>query len=142
MSQDDPFHLRRFLEAQAESYAGARRELAVGQKRSHWMWFIFPQIAGLGSSSMAQHYAIGDLAEARAYLQHPVLGARLTECTELVNQARKPVSSTFPYPDDLKLHSSMTLFAQAATALPNAFAEALTVHFNGQPDQGTLSRLR
>ena len=96
MPQDDPFDLRRFLDAQAEVYAQARGELAAGQKRSHWMWFVFPQVAGLGSSPMAQRYAIGELAEARAYLQHPVLGPRLTECVHLVNQAGRPVSSIFP----------------------------------------------
>ena len=142
MPQDDPFHLKRFLDAQADIYTQARNELAAGQKRSHWMWFIFPQIAGLGSSSTAQRYAITDLAEARAYLQHPTLGPRLLECTQLVNQANKPVANIFGYPDDLKFHSSVTLFAQAAPTGPNPFTEALKQHFNNQPDAGTLSRLR
>ena len=142
MPQDDPFHLQRFVDAQADIYTQARAELAAGQKRSHWMWFLFPQIAGLGSSPMAQRYAVADLAEARAYLQHPLLGPRLVECTELVNLARKPVASIFPYPDDLKFHSSITLFAQAAPQSPNPFTEALTLHFDSRPDPATLSRLR
>jgi uncharacterized protein (DUF1810 family) len=105
------------------------------------MWFIFPQIAGLGSSFMAVRYAIADLPEARAYLQHPVLGPRLIECTMLVNQANRPLSYIFGYPDDLKFHSSMTLFAQASPTTPNAFSDALTMHFHSRPDQGTMSRL-
>ena len=142
MPQDDPFHLQRFLDAQADVYETARAELAAGQKRSHWMWFIFPQIAGLGSSPMAQRYAINDLAEARAYLQHPTLGPRLIDCTTLVNQANKPVSAIFGYTDDLKFHSSVTLFAQASDVTPNVFSDALEKHFSGKPDPGTLSRLR
>lgn len=141
MPQDDPFHLQRFLDAQADVYDQARSELAAGQKRSHWMWFIFPQIAGLGSSPMAQRYAIADLPEARAYLQHPVLGSRLTDCATLVNAAGRPVSTIFGYPDDLKFHSSVTLFAHAAQNTPNVFSEALTKHFNSQPDRATLARL-
>ncbi len=142
MAQDDPFHLQRFLDAQADTYIQAHAELAAGQKRSHWMWFIFPQIAGLGSSPTAQRYAIADLPEARAYLQHPVLGPRLLDCTTLVNGAGKPVSAIFGYPDDLKFHSSITLFAQAAAESPNVFTEALTKHFNSNPDGNTLARLR
>ncbi len=142
MPQDDPFHLQRFLDAQADTYAQARAELAAGQKRSHWMWFIFPQIAGLGSSPTAQRYAIADLPEARAFLQHPILGPRLVECTTLVNQSPNPVAQIFGYPDDLKFHSSVTLFAQAAAETPNAFTEALTKHFNSHPDGNTLARLR
>lgn len=146
MPQNDPFHLQRFLDAQADVYEQARAELAAGQKRSHWMWFIFPQIAGLGSSPMAQRYAIADLPEARAYLQHPVLGQRLVDCTTLVNAANRPVAAIFGYPDDLKFHSSITLFAQAAessaSTTPNVFTEALTKHFNSVPDGNTLARLR
>jgi uncharacterized protein (DUF1810 family) len=141
MLPNDPFHLQRFVDAQADTYAQARAELAAGQKRSHWMWFIFPQIAGLGSSPMAQRYAIGDLAEARAYLQHPVLGPRLIECTSLVLQAKKSVPAIFPYPDDLKFHSSVTLFAQAAGGSQSVFADALGQCFDGQPDKATLSHL-
>ena len=142
MPHDDFFHLQRFLDAQDDTYEQARAERAAGQKRSHWMWFIFPQIAGLGSSPTAQRYAIADLAEARAFLQHPTLGPRLIACTDLVTQSNKPVSQIFGYPDDLKFHSSITLFAQAAEATPNSFTKALTKHFNSHPDQATLARLR
>ena len=148
----DPFHLQRFLDAQASTFAQARAELAVGQKRSHWMWFIFPQIRGLGSSSTAQRYAISGLPEAVAYLAHPLLGARLRECTALVNAVRgRSVEDIFGYPDDLKFHSSITLFAQAAEAAEPAepgesgnhvFAEALAQHFGGEPDRATLDRLQ
>lgn len=146
---DDVFHLQRFLEAQRPTFDTARAELAAGQKRSHWMWFIFPQIQGLGSSPMAQRFALTDLREAAAYLRHPVLGARLRECTALVNQTEgRSVDEIFGYPDDLKFHSSMTLFARAVAAglQPSSpddhvFSEALRKFFGGQEDQGTLSRL-
>lgn len=141
MPLDDPFHLKRFLDAQQEIYEKVRTELAAGQKRSHWMWFIFPQIAGLGSSPMAQRYAIADLPEARAYLQHGVLGPRLVECTDLVNRSGSSLSMLFGYPDDLKFHSSVTLFAQAASTTPNPFTEALGKYFQSRPDQATLARL-
>ena len=146
---NDPFHLQRFLDAQSSTYAQARAELAAGQKRSHWMWFIFPQIQGLGSSSMAQRYAITDLAEATAYLAHPTLGPRLRECTSLVNAVEKrSIEAIFGYPDDLKFHSSITLFAEAASRSKSAsdaenavFAQALTKYFAGKPDQRTLSSI-
>ena len=142
----DPFHLQRFVEAQQTTYAQARSELAAGDKRSHWMWFIFPQIQGLGSSSMAQRYAITDMHEARAYLRHPLLGERLRECTSLVLAAEgRSVSNIFGYPDDLKFHSSMTLFAsqgKEAGAENGVFAEALGKYFSGLADKGTLDRLR
>lgn len=145
----DPFHLQRFVEAQASSYETARAELAEGQKRSHWMWFIFPQIQGLGSSSMAQRFAITDLHEAAAFLEQSLLGSRLRECTKLVLAVpNRSVSDIFGYPDDLKFHSSMTLFDRALCsqgptldATGNVFAEALSKYFNGRPDRGTLSRL-
>jgi uncharacterized protein (DUF1810 family) len=144
---NDPYHLQRFLEAQSSTYQQARAELAAGQKRSHWMWFIFPQIQGLGSSSMAQRYAITDLAEATAYLAHPVLGPRLRECTSLVNAVeRRSIEAIFGYPDDLKFHSSITLFAEAASRGKSAsneedavFAQALAKYFGNKPDQRTLS---
>ena len=143
MTQDDPFHLQRFIDAQASVYDGARAELAAGEKRSHWMWFIFPQIAGLGFSSMAQRYAITDLAEAKAYLAHPVLGPRLRECTALVNAVQgRTLEQIFGYPDDLKFHSSVTLFAQAESADDSVFAQALSKYFQGRRDSGTLSHLR
>lgn len=137
---EDPYQLSRFLEAQAGTYEAARRELSRGSKRSHWMWFIFPQIDGLGSSPMARRYAITGLAEARSYLAHPILGPRLRECTALVNQAHPvPLATILGYPDDLKFHSSITLFGQAEPAA--IFAEALQLWFAGKPDQPTLARL-
>ena len=141
----DPFNLQRFVDAQESTYETARGELAAGRKRSHWMWFIFPQIRGLGLSSMAQRFAIGDLREAASYLEHPVLGARLRECTFLVNTAEgHPISEIFDSPDDLKFHSSMTLFAEAAKSFGpenRVFSEALQRFFSGRPDQATLDRL-
>ncbi len=142
MPNEDPFHLQRFLDAQHSTYTQARAELAAGEKRSHWMWFIFPQIQGLGYSSMAQRYAITDLAEARAYLAHPVLGARLRECTALVNAVQgRTLSQIFGYPDDLKFHSSVTLFAEADSAVDSVFRLALTKYFSGTGDRQTISQL-
>jgi uncharacterized protein (DUF1810 family) len=123
----------RFVEAQAGGvYEAALAEIAAGRKRGHWMWFIFPQLAGLGFSATARHYAIRDLDEARAYLAHPVLGPRLLECT-------RAVRGVFPYPDDLKLRSSMTLFARAA-ADPRPYETVLDRFFDG-PDERTLRLL-
>jgi uncharacterized protein (DUF1810 family) len=114
---DDPYSLQRFLDAQAPVYERVLGELRAGRKRSHWMWFVFPQIAGLGQSEMARRYAISSLAEAKTYREHPVLGARLRDCTALVNQVDgRSIDEIFGYPDDLKFHSSMTLFARAAGA--------------------------
>jgi uncharacterized protein (DUF1810 family) len=118
---DDPYHLQRFVDAHASCFAQVRSELVAGQKRSHWMWFIFPQIRGLGSSPMAHRFAISGLDEAKAYLTHPVLGPRLCECTALVNAVKgRPLNDILSYPDDLKFHSSVTLFALAASHLVNA----------------------
>ena len=137
----DEHDLSRFTEAQASVIDQVRRELAEGRKRSHWMWFVFPQIKGLGHSSTAQYYAIVSLAEARAYLRHPVLGQQLSECTELVNRVEgRTAHQIFGSPDDLKFHSSMTLFAQADPAA-SAFQTALGKYFGGVLDQGTMSRL-
>jgi uncharacterized protein (DUF1810 family) len=127
----DPFDLQRFVDAQAHTYDDALAELRAGQKRTHWMWFVFPQVAGLGRSGMAQRFAIRDLDEAKAYLAHPVLGRRLVNCataltaldTEDAEQVLGPV-------DALKLHSSMTLFAQAAPEEP-IFREVLDHYFRG-----------
>jgi uncharacterized protein (DUF1810 family) len=116
-------------------------ELSAGRKRSHWMWFIFPQLAGLGFSAMARQYAISSLAEARAYLAHPLLGARLRECSGLVLAVQgATVHGIFGSPDNLKFHSSMTLFAQAA---PDAavFRDCLDKYFGGVPDPATLDLL-
>ena len=141
----DPFQLERFVEAQFPVFERVRAELAAGEKRSHWMWFIFPQIRGLGSSFMAQRFAISNLDEAGAYLRHPLLGPRLRECTRLVNeQPNRSVGEIFGSPDDLKFHSSMTLFLQATArhGLPGeAFQQALTQLFEGVPDAATLDRL-
>ncbi len=139
----DPFRLQRFVDAQAGIYTQARAELAQGHKRSHWMWFIFPQIAGLGSSSMARRFAISGRDEAVAYLAHPVLGPRLRECTALVNAVEnRSLDQIFGYPDNLKFHSSVTLFADVAAPQnqPDAvFSAALDKYTNGRPDQATLN---
>jgi uncharacterized protein (DUF1810 family) len=137
---DDPYNLQRFLDAQEQVYGTVLEELRAGRKRSHWMWFIFPQIHGLGHSAMAQRYEITSLDEAKAYLAHPILGARLRECSRIVaGFADLTVEEIFGYPDDMKFRSSMTLFAQASPG--EVFDECLRVHFGGQPDQLTLSRL-
>jgi uncharacterized protein (DUF1810 family) len=138
----DPFDLQRFVDAQTSVIDDVRAELSAGRKRTHWMWFVFPQIAGLGHSAMAQHYAISSRDEARAYLAHPVLGARLVELTRIVNGVQgRGVDQIFGYPDDLKFHSSMTLFAHTADD-SEVFHEALRRYFDGQPDDATLARLR
>ena len=136
---NDPHELQRFVAAQAPVYERVRDELRRGRKASHWMWYVFPQIAGLGHSAMAQRYAIASLDEARAYLAHPVLGPRLRECTALVIAARgKNLNAILGSPDDLKFHSSMTLFDMAGGGEP-VFAQALAQYFAGQPDPATLA---
>jgi uncharacterized protein (DUF1810 family) len=138
----DDYDLERFIDAQRPAYDDARTELQAGRKRTHWMWFMFPQIAGLGHSAMARHYAISSLAEAEAYLAHPILGPRLRELTRIVNGLReRTANQIFGYPDDMKFHSSMTLFAQCSTDTAE-FDEALSKYFGGKPDTGTLDRLR
>ena len=136
----DPFDFQRFVDAQDPVFAQAVAELRAGAKRSHWMWFVFPQLAGLGRSAMAQRYAIGSREEAEAYLRHPILGARLKECTRLVCLIEgRSAHQIFGAPDDLKFHSSMTLFANVA---PNdIFSEALVKYFGGEADPATLERL-
>ncbi|MGU3477386.1 DUF1810 domain-containing protein [Methylobacterium sp. D48H] len=137
----DTYDLGRFVAAQEGVYERALAELQGGDKRSHWMWFIFPQIAGLGASPMAQRYAIGSLAEAQAYAAHPVLGARLRACTAAVNAvAGRSAHAIFGSPDDLKFRSSMTLFARAVPEEP-VFADALARYFDGVPDPRTLAKL-
>jgi uncharacterized protein (DUF1810 family) len=132
--------LDRFVSAQAGVYAGALAELKAGRKRTHWMWFIFPQIAGLGFSPAAQRYAIASLDEARAYLAHPVLGPRLRECAQtLLAVDGMSAREILGYPDDLKLRSSMTLFARAADD-PDVFEAVLDRYYDG-PDPRTLDRL-
>jgi uncharacterized protein (DUF1810 family) len=126
MTGGDPFDLRRFVEAQAPIYVVALDEIASGQKRSHWMWFIFPQLRGLGRSSTAQMYGIGSLAEARAYLAHPLLGTRLHECVEAaLDHSDRPLVELFGSPDDFKFRSSMTLFARAARPSEPLFQTAI-----------------
>ncbi len=138
----DPFDLHRFVEAQAPVYADVLAELRAGRKRSHWMWFIFPQIAGLGRSTMAQFYAISSIDEARAYLDHPLLGERLRECTELVLATEgRSARDIFGAPDDLKFRSSMTLFSEAGAA-DEPFRTALAKFFGGAPDEATLARIQ
>jgi uncharacterized protein (DUF1810 family) len=138
---DDPFDLQRFVDAQAPVIEQVRAELAAGRKASHWMWFVFPQIRGLGRSPTAQRYAIGSLAEARAYLAHPVLGPRLRDCAALANAVPDATArQVFGDPDDLKFHSSMTLFARAAPD-ETVFRAALDRYFDGEADRATLQRL-
>jgi uncharacterized protein (DUF1810 family) len=138
---EDPFDLDRFLNAQAGVYAQVLVELRAGQKHSHWIWFIFPQMKGLGYSSHSHFYGIGSLEEAVAYWRHPVLGPRLEECTHLVNQVEKrPIERILGSPDDLKFRSSMTLFLRAAPEA-TVFAQALEKYFGGKPDPLTLELL-
>lgn len=138
---DDPFDLQRFVEAQAPVYERVRAELRNGRKHSHWMWYVFPQIAGLGHSAMAQRYAISSLDEAKAYLAHPVLGQRLRECTRLMVQVDgKSAYEILGSPDDMKFRSCMTLFARAAPQ-DEIFGAALDKYFDGGVDASTLAKL-
>jgi uncharacterized protein (DUF1810 family) len=140
----DPFGLQRFLDAQESVFTRVRGELAAGRKTSHWMWFIFPQLLGLGSSPTARRYAIASVEEARAYLEHPVLGVRLRECTRLVNGVEGcTIEEIFGYPDHLKFRSCMTLFACAAGELSDGplFQEALRRYFAGEEDPLTRKLL-
>jgi uncharacterized protein (DUF1810 family) len=137
----DPYHLQRFVDAQAPLFEAVLAELRRGCKQGHWMWFIFPQVSGLGHSAMAQRYAIGSLAEARAYLAHPVLGPRLGECVRLVNALGcRPISQILGEVDARKFRSSMTLFARAS-GNEEVFIQALEKHFGGEEDLATLERL-
>jgi len=141
MEMNDPFDLERFVTAQDPVFAQVRAELQRGSKTGHWMWFVFPQLKGLGHSSMAEKFGISSRAEAKAYLQHPILGPRLTECTELVNLVNgRSIEQILGYPDNLKFRSSMTLFNQVAPA-NKVFEDALQKYFDGKPDQLTLDRL-
>src|ERR1700722_19197365 len=137
----DPFNLQRFLDAQSPVYERARRELEIGRKQSHWMWFIFPQIAGLGQSPMSIRFAIASLDEAQAYLAQPVLGARLRECARLtLTVESKTARNIFGSIDEVKFRSSMTLFARAAPD-EELFQRCLDKYCAGDPDPGTLARL-
>jgi uncharacterized protein (DUF1810 family) len=140
-SATDPFDLMRFVDAQAPVYRTVVDELRGGRKRGHWMWFVFPQLRGLGSSPMAYRYGISSLEEARAYLRHDLLGPRLLECTELVNRVQgRSITEIFGSPDDLKLCSSMTLFAHA-TDDNQDFVALLTKYYRGRHDPLTVARL-
>ena len=135
------YDLDRFLKGQARNYDAALQEIREGCKRSHWMWYVFPQIQGLGYSSTAQYYAIRDLGEARAYLQHPILRERLLEISNaLLALDSHNASAVFGWPDDMKLRSSMTLFAQAEPSC-DVFQRVLDQYFNGKMDENTLSIL-
>jgi uncharacterized protein (DUF1810 family) len=137
----DPFDLQRFVDAQEPVYRRVVEELRRGRKTSHWMWFIFPQIAGLGFSAMAQRFAIGSRAEAAAYLQHEVLGPRLIECTRLVLAARdKSITDILGSPDDMKFRSSMTLFDAVSTLA--TFSDAIAAFSQDGRDPATLSILK
>jgi uncharacterized protein (DUF1810 family) len=137
----DNFDLSRFVTAQEPLMPRVLEELRAGQKRSHWMWFVFPQIAGLGHSPMARHYAVGSLYEAQAYLAHPVLGPRLVDCTKAVNAVEgRSVHTIFGSPDDMKFRSSMTLFARAEPG-QKVFRTALERYCDGAEDPRTVALL-
>ncbi|MBB4143837.1 DUF1810 domain-containing protein [Rhizobium rhizoryzae] len=133
--------LQRFLDAQQPVYTDALEELRAGRKRSHWMWFIFPQIEGLGRSETARFYALANMDAAKAYLGHPTLGQRLLDCTNtMLTHKRRTAHDILGSPDDLKFRSSMTLF-MAASEKGSPFERALQQFYGGEPDQATLSRL-
>lgn len=142
MTPTASFDLQRFLTAQESTFSSAVTELEAGRKRSHWMWFIFPQMRGLGSSALAQLYGVGSIEEAQAYLSHPVLGPRLKQCTAAVlNTNGRSLNEIFGTPDDLKFCSSMTLFAEAAGQVDDLFHRALDRFCQGHPDPRTLALL-
>ena len=137
----DPFNLERFVEAQARVYDQVRRELEAGRKETHWMWFIFPQIAGLGQSAISIRFAIGSMDEAKAYLGHAVLGPRLKECARLTLDVEgRTAREIFGPVDEMKFRSSMTLFAKAAQE-EDVFQRCLDKYFAGKPDPATLARI-
>ena len=142
---DDPYELTRYVAAQQPLFERVCAELTAGRKQTHWMWFVFPQLRGLGSSSMAERYGIGSLEEARAYLAHPLLGERLRRCTQLVNGVEgRSAEEIFGFPDYLKFRSSMTLFAAAAVPARDrdrVFSEALARYFAGEGDPLTRDLL-
>jgi len=141
MVSSDPYDLRRFVDAQESVYRTVVAELRAGRKRSHWIWFIFPQLRGLGRSGTAIRYGIASRDEAAAYLVHPVLGPRLRECTRLVAQVDgRSIEEIFGWPDNLKVRSSMTLFARATD--DNAdFQAVLEKYYGGEPDPATIDIL-
>ena len=138
---NDTYQLQRFIDAQEDVYPNVVRELGLGHKESHWMWYIFPQVKGLGKSYISEKYALGSLEEATAYVQHPILGNRLNECTEIVVSTEgSTAEQIFGYPDYLKFHSSMTLFCQVENYNP-LFDIALKKYFDNKKDQLTLDTL-
>ncbi len=140
-NESDPFNLARFVVAQEGMFEAALAELRRARKRSHWMWFIFPQVGGLGSSATSREYAIRSLEEVRAYLRHPVLGPRLLDCCRAILSVQgKSASEIMGYPDDLKLRSSMTLFVLADDS-HQEFRQVIDRHFQGHPDERTLELL-
>jgi len=141
MGPSDPHDLERFVETQESVIEQVKRELRSGRKRTHWMWYVFPQIAGLGSSEMSRRYAISSRAEVTAYLAHPTLGPRFRECTAIVNGVEgRSANDIFGSPDDLKFRSSMTLFDAVADD-PTPFRTALEQYYDGKPDPKTLELL-
>jgi uncharacterized protein (DUF1810 family) len=141
--EDNLFDLQRFVTAQAPTFETALTELRAGRKQSHWMWFIFPQLRGLGRSPTARFYGIASLGEARAYLAHPVLGPRLELATQAVLSTKDlSIQQIFGSPDDLKFHSSMTLFTLASSVASNSFCESLDRWFDGKTDEASLKLLR
>ena len=137
----DPYQLQRFVDAQARDYPAALAEIRAGRKRSHWMWYVFPQFHGLGFSPTSIHYAIKSADEARAYLEHPVLGPRLRECADaLLALDGRDAHQVFGSPDDLKLRSSMTLFA-SVSADGSVFEQMIDQYYDGQRDQKTIELL-
>ncbi|MGO9231778.1 MAG: DUF1810 domain-containing protein [Bryobacteraceae bacterium] len=139
--EKDPHNLQRFVDAQNPVYGQVCAELRAGRKRSHWMWFVFPQIQGLGYSPLARKFAISSLEEAKAYLDHPILGPRLRECCRLVNLVEgRSIEEIFGYPDDLKFRSAMTLFAHAGPD-NRIFQDALEKYCDGEDDPLTIERL-
>lgn len=136
---NDPYDLQRFIKAQGAHMGAIEKELSQGKKTSHWMWYVFPQLAGLGRSATAEMFAIKSRSEAEAYLSHPELGDRLVRCTRAVLKHQKSTANAiFGYPDNLKFHSCMTLFNQVADD-QRVFSEALKSFFNSEPDEATLS---
>lgn len=140
----DPFDLQRFVEAQERVYDAVLTELRAGRKRSHWIWFVFPQLRGLGTSATAQRYGISSLEEARAYLAHDELGPRLRECADVVARSEQAsADDLFGWPDNLKVRSSMTLFSRASDdpTVRAVFDQVLTKYYDGEPDPLTVERL-
>jgi len=138
---NDSFNLQRFVDAQDPVYSQVREELSRGRKRSHWMWFVFPQLKGLGHSWMADKYGLASKGEAVAYVEHPVLGPRLRECSELINAVENQrIDAILGYPDNLKFRSCMTLFVNMAPE-NESFHRALEKYFDGKPDKRTIELL-